>query len=89
MKNAYNIYKKCSEERSMYMESKRERFKRIAENRTNKIINMIDLLGNCSNKNNYDYTDEDVKNIFNAIENSLKISKMKFAEKQEKGKFKL
>ncbi len=71
------------------MESKRERFKRIAENRTNKIINMIDLLGNCSNKNNYEYTDEDIKNIFNAIESSLKISKMKFAEKQEKGKFKL
>ena len=71
------------------MESKRERFKRIAENRTNKIINMIDLLGNFSNKNNYEYTDEDIKNIFNAIENSIKISKMKFIEKQEKGKFKL
>lgn len=71
------------------MESKRDRFKRIAENRTNKIINMIDLLGNCSNKNNYEYTDEDIKNIFNAIESSLKMSKMKFAEKQEKGKFKL
>jgi len=71
------------------MESKRERFKRIAENRTNKIINMIDLLGNCSNKNNYEYTDEDIKNIFNAIKSSLKISKMKFAEKQEKGKYKL
>lgn len=71
------------------MESKRERFKRIAENRTNKIIDMIDLLGNCSNKNNYEYTDEDIKSIFSAIENSIKISKMKFAEKQEKGKFKL
>ncbi len=71
------------------MESKRERFKRIAENRTNKIINMIDLLGNCANKNNYEYTDEDIKSIFNAIESSLKMSKMKFAEKQEKGKFKL
>lgn len=71
------------------MESKKERFKRIAETRTNKIINMIDLLGNCSNKNNYEYTEEDVKNIFNAIESSLKISKMKFVEKQEKGRFKL
>ena len=71
------------------MESKKERFKRIAENRTNKIIDMIDLLGNCSNKNNYEYTEDDVKSIFNAIECSLKISKMKFTEKQEKGKFKL
>lgn len=71
------------------MESKKERFKRIAENRTNKIIDMIDLLGNCSNKNNYEYTDDDIKNIFSAIESSLKINKMKFIEKQEKGKFKL
>ena len=71
------------------MESKRDRFKRIAENRTNKIINMIDLLGNCSHKNNYEYTVEEVKNIFNAIESSLKISKMTCVEKQEKGKFKL
>ena len=85
----YNIYGKCSKERGTHMESKRERFKRIAENRTNKIINMIDLLGNCANKNNYEYTDEDIKSIFNAIESSLKMSKMKFAEKQEKGKFKL
>ena len=37
----------------------------------------------------YYYTDEDIKSIFNAIESSLKMSKMKFAEKQEKGKFKL
>lgn len=85
----YNINEKCKRERGVHMESKKERFKRIAENRTNKIINMIDLLGNCANKNNYEYTDEDIKNIFNAIESSLKMSKMKFVEKQEKGKFKL
>ena len=71
------------------METKKEKFKRIAETRTNKIINMVDLLGNCANKNTYEYTDEDIKNIFNAIEGSLKISKLKFTERQEKGKFRL
>lgn len=71
------------------MECKRERFKRIAENRTNKILDMLELLGNCSNKNNYEYTDDDVKSIFNAIDNSVKIAKMKFMDKQEKNKFKL
>ena len=71
------------------MESKRERFKRIAENRTNKILDMLELLGNCSNKNNYEYTDDDVKSIFSAIDNSVKIAKMKFMDKQEKNKFKL
>ena len=71
------------------MESKRERFKRIAENRTNKLLDMLELLGNCSNKNNYEYTDDDVKSIFSAIDNSVKIAKMKFMDKQEKNKFKL
>ena len=36
------------------MENKRDRFKRVAVTRTNKIITLIRLLGNCANKNNYD-----------------------------------
>lgn len=67
---------------------KEERFKRVAENRTNKIINQIRLLGNCSNRSNYQYTDEDIKKIFNAIEAELKITKTKFQAKTD-GKFKL
>ncbi len=59
-------------------ESKNERFVRIAEARTNKIINMIQLLGNCSNKSTYDYSKEDVKKIFTAIEDELRIAKAKF-----------
>ena len=42
-------------------ESKRDKFVRVAEARTNKIIGMIKLLGNCSNKNTYEYSKEDVK----------------------------
>lgn len=59
-------------------ESKSERFVRIAEARTNKIIDMIQLLGNCSNRATYDYTKDDVKKIFGAIESELKIAKSKF-----------
>lgn len=69
---------------------KRDRFVKIAENRTNKIIDMIKLLGNCSNKNNYSYTEEDVKQIFSAIDQELKITKTKFQEAQSnKKEFKL
>ena len=60
------------------IESKSERFVRIAEKRTNKIIDMIQLLGNCSNRATYDYTIDDVKKIFGAIESELKIAKAKF-----------
>ena len=59
-------------------ETKRECFVRLAEARTNKILDMMKLLGNCSNKSNYDYTDEDVKKIFGAIEKELKNTKAKF-----------
>ncbi|MFQ9015131.1 MAG: hypothetical protein ACLR6S_14440 [Lacrimispora saccharolytica] len=59
-------------------ESKNEKFVRIAEARTNKIISMIKLLGNCSNKNTYEYSKEDIKKIFDAIESELKCAKMRF-----------
>ena len=60
------------------MESKRERFVRLAEARTNKILEMMRLLGNCSSKANYDYTDDDVKQIFSALEKELKNTKNRF-----------
>ncbi|SMC65645.1 hypothetical protein SAMN06296952_2169 [Oscillospiraceae bacterium] len=65
-------------------ESKRDRFVRLAEARTNKILDMLQLLGNCSSKANYDYTDEDVKQIFGAIEKELKNTKNKFLGIEQK-----
>lgn len=59
-------------------ETKRERFIRVAEARTNKIINMMKLLGNCSNKSNYEYTDDDVYKIFTVIERETKNARIKF-----------
>ena len=66
----------------MEKETKRERFIRLAEARTNKILDMMRLFGNCSSTTNYEYTDEDVKKIFNAIEKELKITKAKFMEQE-------
>ncbi len=59
-------------------ETNRERFVRIAEARTQKIIDMIDLLGNCSNQYNYEYTQKDVEKMFTAIESALESSKARF-----------
>lgn len=72
------------------METKRDRFVRIVENRTNKIIDMLRLLGNCANKSNYDYTEADVQKIFNTLEKELKAAKMKYTSVgAEEDKFKL
>jgi len=61
-------------------ETKRERFIRLAEARTNKIIDMIQLLGNCSNTGVYEYSQKDVEKIFSAIETELREAKKKFGK---------
>ena len=45
-------------------ETNRERFVRIAESRTQKIIDMLELLGNCSNPYSYEYTKKDVEKMY-------------------------
>lgn len=69
----------------MNTETKRERFVRIAEARTNKILEMMRLLGNCSSTNNYEYTDEDIRKIFGALERELKNTKNKFMDTDAAG----
>lgn len=49
-------------------EAKQARFKRVAERRTNRILEDLRRLGNTSNKSLYNYTRADVDKIFNAIE---------------------
>ncbi|MDD5015676.1 MAG: hypothetical protein PHW73_11395 [Atribacterota bacterium] len=60
------------------MENREQRFKRIAEKRTDKILNDLRILANCSNKSSYAYTEEDINKIFRAIEEELKHVKAKF-----------
>lgn len=71
------------------METKREKFIRIAGARTNKLLEMIKLLGNCSNTGNYEYSEEEVKKIFGALEKELKIAKNKFEQNSKSNKFQL
>ena len=65
-------------------ETKRDKFVRLAEARTNKIIDMLQLLGNCSNTSAYDYTQQDVDKIFAAIETELREAKKKFNKTESK-----
>ena len=65
-------------------ETKREKFVRLAETRTNKIIDMVELLGNCSNSNVYEYTQADVDKIFTAIDAAVKEAKRKFNKVESK-----
>lgn len=70
------------------MESRQERFKRLATRRVNNLLNQLRLLGNLSNKSSYDYSEEEVNKIFSAIEGQLRIAKAKFLSHRKK-EFKL
>lgn len=59
-------------------ESKHDKFVRLAEARTNRIIDTMQLLGNCSNTSVYEYTQDEVDEIFQAIEQELQETKKKF-----------
>lgn len=64
-------------------ETKRDRFVRVAEARTNKVLQMMRLLGNCATPSNYEYSKEDVRKIFDALEKELKNTKNRFLGLEE------
>ena len=73
------------------MDNKKDNFKRIAEKRTNKIIESISKLQNLTNTSFYEYSYEQVDAIFNAIQDELDNQKKIFEDnkKKEKKRFEL
>jgi hypothetical protein len=59
-------------------ETPKERFKRLATARTRAILEKIRVLGNCSNTAIYDFSSDEVDQIFAAIEKELRRTKQKF-----------
>ena len=55
------------------------KFKELAEKRVNKAINLIRLVGNLSNSNNYSYSKDDVTKVMSAMEEEIQTVKKKFA----------
>lgn len=71
------------------MESKHDRFKRLASHRTNEVLYRIKVLGNCSNRQLYEYDSKDVDKIFSEIEKQIKDIKSKFHHNKKINKFSL
>lgn len=65
---------------------KHERFQRIAEARTNKVINDLRILSNCANTHNYSYTQEEAAQILRAVDDAVKDLKTAFSEKNSGSK---
>lgn len=71
-------------------ETKREKFVRLAEKRTDNALKNIDLLGNLANRSNYDYNSEDALKIIKALKSAISNLEIKFRSSNSRnGKFKL
>lgn len=68
--------------------NKRDRFLEVAEKRTNAILERIRILGNCANKNLYEYENEEIVKIFKIIQKQLDDTKLLFKKNKRKKKFK-
>jgi hypothetical protein len=71
------------------MDNRRNNFKRLASGRTNEVLRRLKILGNCSNRSHYNYTEEEVNKIFSEIEKKLRETKAKFTFPNRDNEFKL
>lgn len=69
-----------------HKEGKRERFLRLAEPRTQRVLDALRVLGNCSNRVVYDWNESDLKQVFGVIEKEIERVKERF-QRTEKTKF--
>ena len=70
-------------------ETKRDRFRRLAQARTNQVIKRLKILGNCADRGRYEYNREDVERIFLAVDRRLNKTKARFDLPGDRDEFKL
>lgn len=60
------------------MRDKRKKFVQLAEARVTKTIRDMRLIGNLSNRSAYEYSEDDTRKIFKALQRELDAAKAKF-----------
>jgi len=76
------IWHKVGEKlRGLEMSEKRDNFIRLAEGRVTRAIDSIRVIGNLSNRSNYEYTEEDSKRIIDALQSEISALKVQFKPK--------
>ena len=63
-------------------ETKHERFCRVVEKRMAEMIDCFEKLGNCSAKVSYEYTEEELQQIYEELDYQLTRLKERFAGKR-------
>ena len=67
------------------MRNKRKKFVELAEARVNRTVKFIRLIGNLSNRNSYEYSETDVREIFKALQKEIDSAKSRFSKNGEGG----
>jgi hypothetical protein len=58
---------------------KRERFKNVASRRVQKVLDDLESLTKCANKNTYEYSEEEVRKMMKAINDKVSVLKAAFS----------
>lgn len=66
-------------------ENKHSKFRRLAKLRGERVLKDLQLVGNLSNRNNYEYTDAEVKALFGPLEEELRVAKIRFVSNRKRG----
>lgn len=70
------------------METRRDRFRRLANIRVNNALKQIELVGNLSNKSSYEYSENEIRAMFFEMEQALRANKARFQSNRNR-KFKI
>jgi len=62
------------------MNDKREKFVKLAEQRVNRALREVRLIGNLSNRSAYEWTEEDVKKIFRTLQKDIELARSRFGD---------
>jgi hypothetical protein len=62
------------------LRDKRKKFVELAEKRVTRAIHDIQLIGNLSNRSNYEYTDTDIRKILRALDDEVKSLRSRFGK---------
>jgi hypothetical protein len=61
------------------MRDKRKKFVQLAEARVTRALTQLRLVGNLSNRNAYEFGDDDIRKIFRTLQKELDAAKARFS----------
>jgi len=67
----------------MATKTKRERFEEVAGSRVQMVLDKLDNLTKCANKQNYEFSINDIDKMYKAVTEKAKLMKIKFESELE------